>query len=154
MVFSSSATVYGQPDKIPCVEDFELQAMNPYGRTKVYINMFCVFLLHGFLGSIENWLFAIWRINSWQLFVEEIARDIQKAEPEWRIILLRYFNPVGAHESGKIGEDPIGIPNNLMPYIQQVAVGRLPKLNVYGHDYPTKDGSAVCTTLSFCMWNL
>ncbi|XP_028784074.1 bifunctional UDP-glucose 4-epimerase and UDP-xylose 4-epimerase 1-like [Neltuma alba] len=111
MVFSSSATVYGQPEKIPCVEDFNLQAMNPYGRTK--------------------------------LFLEEIARDIQKAEPEWRIILLRYFNPVGAHESGKLGEDPRGIPNNLMPYIQQVAVGRLPELNVYGHDYPTKDGSAV-----------
>ncbi|RDX63492.1 Bifunctional UDP-glucose 4-epimerase and UDP-xylose 4-epimerase 1, partial [Mucuna pruriens] len=111
MVFSSSATVYGQPEKIPCKEDFSLQAMNPYGRTK--------------------------------LFLEEIARDIQKAEPEWKIILLRYFNPVGAHESGKLGEDPKGIPNNLMPYIQQVAVGRLPELNVYGHDYPTRDGSAI-----------
>ncbi|KAG1354576.1 bifunctional UDP-glucose 4-epimerase and UDP-xylose 4-epimerase 1 [Cocos nucifera] len=111
MVFSSSATVYGQPEKIPCVEDFELKAMNPYGRTK--------------------------------LFLEDIARDIHKADPDWRIILLRYFNPVGAHESGQIGEDPKGIPNNLMPYIQQVAVGRLPELNVYGHDYPTKDGSAV-----------
>uniref|UniRef100_A0A1J3FLH1 UDP-glucose 4-epimerase n=1 Tax=Noccaea caerulescens TaxID=107243 RepID=A0A1J3FLH1_NOCCA len=111
MVFSSSATVYGQPEKIPCMEDFELKAMNPYGRTK--------------------------------LFLEEIARDIQKAEPEWRIVLLRYFNPVGAHESGRIGEDPKGIPNNLMPYIQQVAVGRQPELNVFGHDYPTKDGSAV-----------
>ncbi|KAI4315383.1 hypothetical protein L6164_028198 [Bauhinia variegata] len=111
MVFSSSATVYGQPEKIPCVEDFKLQALNPYGRTK--------------------------------LILEEIARDIQKAEPEWRIILLRYFNPVGAHESGRIGEDPRGIPNNLLPYIQQVAVGRLPELNVYGTDYPTKDGSAV-----------
>ncbi|XP_031395865.1 bifunctional UDP-glucose 4-epimerase and UDP-xylose 4-epimerase 1 [Punica granatum] len=111
MVFSSSATVYGQPEKIPCIEDFQLMAMNPYGRTK--------------------------------LFLEEIARDIQKAEPEWKIILLRYFNPVGAHESGRIGEDPKGIPNNLMPYIQQVAVGRLPELNVYGHDYPTRDGSAV-----------
>ncbi|KAE8710861.1 Bifunctional UDP-glucose 4-epimerase and UDP-xylose 4-epimerase 1 [Hibiscus syriacus] len=111
MVFSSSATVYGQPEKIPCVEDFELKAMNPYGRTK--------------------------------LFLEEIARDIQKAEPDWCIILLRYFNPVGAHESAQIGEDPKGIPNNLMPYIQQVAVGRLPELNVYGHDYPTKDGSAI-----------
>ncbi|KAG5041417.1 hypothetical protein JHK85_013893 [Glycine max] len=110
MVFSSSATVYGQPEKIPCEEDFKLQAMNPYGRTK--------------------------------LFLEEIARDIQKAEPEWKIILLRYFNPVGAHESGKLGEDPKGIPNNLMPYIQQVAVGRLTELNVYGHDYPTRDGSA------------
>jgi len=81
--------------------------------------------------------------NSLKLFLEEIARDIQKAEPEWKIILLRYFNPVGAHESGKLGEDPKGIPNNLMPYIQQVAVGRLPELNVYGHDYPTRDGSAV-----------
>ncbi|KAL5079303.1 hypothetical protein RYX36_007724 [Vicia faba] len=111
MVFSSSATVYGQPEKMPCVEDFKLQATNPYGRTK--------------------------------LFLEEIARDIQKAEPEWRIILLRYFNPVGAHESGKLGEDPRGIPNNLMPYIQQVVVGRLPELNVYGYDYPTRDGSAV-----------
>ncbi|KMZ71070.1 UDP-glucose 4-epimerase [Zostera marina] len=111
MVFSSSATVYGQPDKIPCDEDSRLHAMNPYGRTK--------------------------------LFFEEIARDIQNADPEWRIILLRYFNPVGAHESGQIGEDPKGIPNNLMPYIQQVAVGRLPQLNVYGHDYPTKDGSTI-----------
>ncbi|KEH32734.1 UDP-glucose 4-epimerase [Medicago truncatula] len=111
MVLSSSAAVYGQPEEIPCVEDFHLQAMNPYGRTK--------------------------------LFAEEIARDIQKAEPEWRIILLRYFNPVGAHESGEIGEDPRGIPNNLMPYLTQVAVGRLPELNVYGHDYPTKDGTAI-----------
>uniref|UniRef100_A0A0D3BVY3 UDP-glucose 4-epimerase n=1 Tax=Brassica oleracea var. oleracea TaxID=109376 RepID=A0A0D3BVY3_BRAOL len=111
MVFSSSETVHGQPEVVPCVEDFELEAMNPYGRTKLYL--------------------------------EEIARDIHAAEPEWRIILLRYFNPVGAHESGRIGEDPKGIPNNLMPYIQQVAVGRLPELNVFGHDYPTKDGSAV-----------
>ncbi|RWR87623.1 bifunctional UDP-glucose 4-epimerase and UDP-xylose 4-epimerase 1-like protein [Cinnamomum micranthum f. kanehirae] len=111
MVFSSSATVYGQPETIPCVEDFQLMAMNPYGRTK--------------------------------LFLEEIARDIQKADPEWRIILLRYFNPVGADMSGQIGEDPKGIPNNLMPYIQQVAVGRLPVLNVFGYDYPTKDGSAI-----------
>ncbi|XP_038971544.1 LOW QUALITY PROTEIN: bifunctional UDP-glucose 4-epimerase and UDP-xylose 4-epimerase 1-like [Phoenix dactylifera] len=111
MVFSSSATVYGQPEKIPCVEDYELGAMNPYGRTK--------------------------------LFLEEIARDIQKADPEWRIIHLRYSNPVGANESGHIGEDPKGIPNNLMPYIQQVAVGRLPELNVYGYAYPTKDGTAI-----------
>lgn len=111
LVFSSSATVYGQPEKIPCVEDFDLKAMNPYGRTK--------------------------------LFLEEIARDIEKADTEWKIILLRYFNPVAAHQSGKLGEDPKGIPNNLMPYIQQVAVGRLPELNVYGHDYPTPDGSAI-----------
>ncbi|XP_042009055.1 UDP-glucose 4-epimerase-like [Salvia splendens] len=105
LVFSSSATVYGQPDKIPCV------AMNPYGRTK--------------------------------LFLEEIAQDLHKADQKWRIILLRYFNPVGAHESGMLVEDPRGIPNNLMPYITQVAVGRLPELNVYGHDYPTPDGSAI-----------
>ncbi|KAL3499390.1 hypothetical protein ACH5RR_038483 [Cinchona calisaya] len=111
LVFSSSATVYGQPEKIPCVEDFDLKAMNPYGRTK--------------------------------LFLEEIARDIQKADAEWKIILLRYFNPVGAHESGRLGEDPKGIPNNLMPFIERVAVGRLPELNVYGHDYPTPDGSAI-----------
>uniref|UniRef100_A0A2C9WA94 UDP-glucose 4-epimerase n=1 Tax=Manihot esculenta TaxID=3983 RepID=A0A2C9WA94_MANES len=83
------------------------------------------------------------KYNCKKLFLEEISRDIQKAEPEWRIILLRYFNPVGAHESGKLGEDPKGLPNNLMPYIQQVAVGRLPEVNVFGHDYPTKDGSAI-----------
>ncbi|CAH9145970.1 unnamed protein product [Cuscuta epithymum] len=111
LVFSSSATVYGQPEKIPCVEDFKYMAMNPYGRTKVIL--------------------------------EEIARDIQKADPEWRMILLRYFNPVGAHPSGRLGEDPKGIPNNLMPYIQHVALGRLPELNVYGHDYPTPDGTAI-----------
>lgn len=111
MVFSSSATVYGQPDRVPCVEESKLHAMNPYGRTK--------------------------------LILEEIGRDIQKAETEWRIVMLRYFNPVGAHESGEIGEDPRGIPNNLMPYIHQVAVGRLPELNVYGNDYPTKDGTPV-----------
>ena len=109
--------------------------------------IFCFSLiLNGFVSfalSSGLSLFSIWYIDFWQLFLEEIARDIQKAEPEWRIILLRYFNPVGAHESGKIGEDPRGIPNNLMPYIQQVAVGRLPELNVYGHDYPTKDGTAV-----------
>jgi UDP-glucose 4-epimerase len=98
------------------------------------------------LFSISNFLLEMEthdRMVLWQLFVEEIARDIQKAEPEWRIILLRYFNPVAAHESGEIGEDPRGIPNNLMPYLTQVAVGRLPELNVYGHDYPTKDGTTV-----------
>ncbi|OAY70334.1 UDP-glucose 4-epimerase, partial [Ananas comosus] len=105
MVFSSSVTVYGQPAKIPCVEDFPLEAMNPYGRTKLVI----------FRSLIQ----------------------------EWRIILLRYFNTVGACESGLIGEDPKGIPNNLMPYIQQVAIGRLPVLSVYGVDYPTRDGSAI-----------
>lgn len=111
MVFSSSATVYGQPKKIPCVEDSDLKALNPYGRTK--------------------------------LFLEEMAEDYHNADPEWRIILLRYFNPIGAHESGEIGEDPKGIPNNLLPYIQQVAVGRLPELNVYGYDYRTRDGTAI-----------
>ncbi|KAJ4712981.1 UDP-glucose 4-epimerase [Melia azedarach] len=111
LVFSSSATVYGQPEKVPCVEDFQLNAMNPYGRTK--------------------------------LWCEQMASDIHKSDPGWKIILLRYFNPVGAHESGRLGEDPKGIPNNLMPYIQQVAVGRFPELNVYGNDYPTKDGTAV-----------
>ncbi|KAL9680149.1 hypothetical protein QQ045_018027 [Rhodiola kirilowii] len=111
MVFSSSATVYGQPEKVPCDENSKLMATNPYGRTK--------------------------------LILEDVARDIQRADPEWRIILLRYFNPVGAHSSGKIGEDPKGIPNNLMPFIQQVAVGRLPEINVFGNDYPTMDGSGV-----------
>lgn len=85
-----------------------------------------------------------------QLFLEEIARDLQRADPDLRVVLLRYFNPVGAHESGKIGEDPKGIPNNLMPYIQQVAVGRLPVLNVYGHDYPTKDGTPVSVLQILC----
>ncbi|GAA0141065.1 epimerase/racemase [Lithospermum erythrorhizon] len=78
-----------------------------------------------------------------KLILEDLARDINKADPEWNIVLLRYFNPVGAHESGKLGEDPKGLPNNLMPFIQQVAVGRLPELNVYGNDYPTPDGSAI-----------
>ena len=93
-----------------------------------------------FTSWFSAFSFLLWL---YQLFLEEIAHDIQKADPEWSIILLRYFNPVGAHESGRIGEDPKGIPNNLMPYIHQVAVARLPELNVYGHDYPTKDGSAV-----------
>lgn len=93
-----------------------------------------------FTSRFSAFSFLLWL---YQLFLEEIARDIQNADSEWSIILLRYFNPVGAHESGRIGEDPKGIPNNLMPYIHQVAVGRLPELNVYGHDYPTKDGSAV-----------
>jgi UDP-glucose 4-epimerase len=79
-----------------------------------------------------------------QLFIEEICRDIYSSDSEWKIILLRYFNPVGAHPSGCIGEDPRGIPNNLMPYVQQVAVGRRPHLTVFGTDYPTKDGTGVC----------
>ncbi|XAR70328.1 UDP-glucose 4-epimerase [Bertholletia excelsa] len=111
LVFSSSSTVYGQPEKIPCVENFEPSPMNPYGRTKY--------------------------------FLEEIAKDIHQSDKEWKIIFLRYFNPVGAHESGQLGEDPRGIPNNLMPYLHQVAVGRLPEFNIYGNDYPTPDGTAI-----------
>ena len=111
IVFSSSATVYGDPASVPIREDFPLTATNPYGRCK--------------------------------LMIEEILRDVQKADPAWRIALLRYFNPVGAHASGMIGEDPDGVPDNLMPYIAQVAVGRLPELPVYGGDYPTPDGTGV-----------
>ncbi len=111
LVFSSSATVYGDPASVPITEDFPLSATNPYGRTK--------------------------------LFIEYILRDIHRADDAWNIALLRYFNPVGAHESGTIGEDPQGIPNNLMPYITQVAVGKLKELSVYGNDYPTPDGTGV-----------
>lgn len=111
LVFSSSATVYGEPDTVPITEDFPLSATNPYGRSK--------------------------------LIIEDILRDLYIAEREWNIALLRYFNPVGAHKSGKIGEDPNGIPNNLLPYISQVAVGRLPFLRVFGDDYPTPDGTGV-----------
>ena len=110
-VFSSSATVYGDPATVPITEDFPLQATNPYGRTKY--------------------------------MMEEILRDVAMAEKGWRIILLRYFNPVGAHESGRIGEDPRGTPNNLMPFIMQVAVGRRTHLDVFGDDYPTSDGTGV-----------
>lgn len=111
MVFSSSATVYGDPETVPIKEDFPLSATNPYGRTK--------------------------------LFIEEILRDLHVADDAWNLALLRYFNPVGAHPSGRIGEDPNDIPNNLMPYISQVAVGKLDKLSVFGDDYPTKDGTGV-----------
>ena len=111
IVFSSSATVYGEPDRVPIREDFPLSASNPYGSTK--------------------------------LMIEQILHDIGVANPDWRIGVLRYFNPVGAHFSGLIGEDPSGIPNNLMPYIAQVAVGRLKELPVYGNDYPTPDGTGV-----------
>ena len=111
LVFSSSATVYGQPERVPITEDMPLGATNPYGRTKQMI--------------------------------EEILRDLAVSDPEWRVALLRYFNPVGAHPSGRIGEDPHGIPNNLVPYIAQVAVGKLPELLVYGDDYPTPDGTGV-----------
>ena len=111
LVFSSSATVYGDPASVPIREDFPLSCTNPYGRTK--------------------------------LMIEEILRDLHRADPQWQIILLRYFNPVGAHQSGQIGEDPNGIPNNLMPYIAQVAVGKLRELSVFGDDYPTPDGTGV-----------
>ncbi|MHC4164093.1 MAG: UDP-glucose 4-epimerase GalE [Planctomycetota bacterium] len=110
-VFSSSATVYGDPASVPITEDSALRPTNPYGRTKY--------------------------------MMEEILRDVAMAEEGWRIILLRYFNPVGAHPSGRIGEDPRGIPNNLMPFIMQVAVGRRPRLDVFGDDYPTPDGTGV-----------
>ena len=110
-VFSSSATVYGNPVSVPIREDFALSATNPYGRTK--------------------------------LMIEDMLRDIALAQPQLRICLLRYFNPVGAHISGQIGEDPNGIPNNLMPYIAQIAVGKLPALRVFGSDYPTPDGTGV-----------
>lgn len=110
-VFSSSATVYGDPASVPVREDFPLSATNPYGRTK--------------------------------LMIEEMLLDAAAADPALRVCLLRYFNPVGAHVSGKIGEDPNGIPNNLMPYIAQVAVGKLPRLRVFGGDYPTHDGTGV-----------
>jgi UDP-glucose 4-epimerase len=111
LVFSSSATVYGDPATVPIVEDFPLSATNPYGRSK--------------------------------LMIEDMLRDLAQADPEWRIALLRYFNPVGAHESGLIGEEPNGIPNNLVPYIAQVAEGRREALNVYGGDYPTPDGTGM-----------
>jgi UDP-glucose 4-epimerase len=111
LVFSSSATVYGEPQHLPLTEDHPLSATNPYGRTK--------------------------------LMIEDILRDLHRAEPDWRIGILRYFNPVGAHTSGLIGEDPQGTPNNLMPYVAQVAVGRREYLNVWGSDYPTHDGTGV-----------
>jgi UDP-glucose 4-epimerase len=111
LVFSSSATVYGDPCRTPVVEDFPLSATNPYGRSK--------------------------------LIIEEILQDLYRSDPSWNIAILRYFNPVGAHLSGRIGEDPNGIPNNLVPYIAQVAAGKLRELQVYGSDYPTSDGTGV-----------
>ena len=111
VVFSSSATVYGDPAMVPITEDFPLSATNPYGRSK--------------------------------LFIEEMCRDLALADPTWRIVLLRYFNPSGAHPSGLIGEDPQGIPNNLMPYLLQVAVGKRQHLNIFGNDYPSHDGTGV-----------
>lgn len=111
LVFSSSATVYGDPQCLPLTEDHPLSATNPYGRSK--------------------------------LMIEDILRDLHQSDPTWRLGLLRYFNPVGAHVSGLIGEDPQGIPNNLMPFVAQVAVGQRPFLNVWGNDYPTPDGTGV-----------
>lgn len=111
VVFSSSATVYGDPARVPITEDFPLSATNPYGWSK--------------------------------LFIETMLRDVAHADAGWKVALLRYFNPVGAHASGLIGEDPRGIPNNLMPYIAQVAVGRRAQLSVFGGDYPTPDGTGV-----------
>ena len=112
IIFSSSATVYGDPETVPITEECPKgQCTNPYGWTKSML--------------------------------EQILMDIQKADPEWNVILLRYFNPIGAHKSGLIGEDPNGIPNNLMPYIAKVATGQLPRVNVFGNDYPTPDGTGV-----------
>lgn len=111
LVFSSSATVYGNPDAVPLREDAPVSPVNPYGRTK--------------------------------LMIEQMLADIYTADPDWNIARLRYFNPVGAHPSGLIGEDPADIPNNLMPYISKVAVGRLKELQVFGSDYPTPDGTGV-----------
>ncbi len=111
IIFSSSATVYGDPRTVPITEEFPLSCTNPYGRTK--------------------------------LMIEEILQDIHVADKDWNVCLLRYFNPVGAHKSGRIGEDPDGVPNNLVPYISQVAVGKLQQLRVFGNDYPTPDGTGV-----------
>ena len=111
IVFSSSATVYGDPQQVPITEDSRLQVTNPYGRTK--------------------------------LMCEDILRDLQVSDPRWQVAILRYFNPVGAHISGTIGEHPNGIPNNLMPYITQVAVGQREFLSIFGRDYPTPDGTGV-----------
>ena len=111
LVFSSSATVYGEPEYLPLDENHPTSATNPYGRSKLHI--------------------------------EEILNDVAKSDHQWRIVCLRYFNPVGAHESGLIGENPNGVPNNLMPYIAQVAAGQRPELSVFGGDYPTPDGTGV-----------
>jgi len=111
LVFSSSATVYGDPASLPITEDFPIKSSNPYGWCKVMI--------------------------------EQILQDLYLADPSLNIALLRYFNPVGAHPTGRIGEDPKGVPNNLVPYISQVAVGKLPELKIFGNDYPTPDGTGV-----------
>lgn len=111
LVFSSSATVYGDPETVPVKEDFPLSAANPYGRTK--------------------------------LMIEDMLHDLYASDSSWNIAILRYFNPIGAHESGEIGEDPNGIPNNLVPYIAKVASGMLDKIHVYGNDYDTPDGTGI-----------
>ena len=111
LVFSSSATVYGEPRYLPIDESHPTTATNPYGRTKLH--------------------------------VEEMLADLTRSDPAWRVTCLRYFNPVGAHESGLIGEEPNGVPNNLMPYVAQVAAGRRPSLNIFGNDYATPDGTGV-----------
>jgi UDP-glucose 4-epimerase len=111
LVFSSSATVYGDPQRLPLDEGHPLSATNPYGQTK--------------------------------LVIEDMLRDLYRSDAQWRISILRYFNPVGAHASGLIGEDPQGVPNNLLPFVAQVAVGRRPHVNVWGSDYPTPDGTGV-----------
>ncbi|MGN0819623.1 MAG: UDP-glucose 4-epimerase GalE [Christensenellaceae bacterium] len=118
LVFSSSATVYGDPHAVPITEDFPLSTTNPYGSTK--------------------------------LFIEYILKDLYKSDNGWDIAILRYFNPVGAHPSGLIGEDPNGIPNNLCPYITKVAVGKLPYLNIFGDDYDTEDGTGVRDYIHVC----
>jgi UDP-glucose 4-epimerase len=118
IVFSSSATVYGDPERLPITEDAPLSATNPYGQTK--------------------------------LIGENLLRDLQRSDPSWRAAILRYFNPVGAHDSGLIGEDPRGTPNNLMPYVAQVAVGRRPHLQVFGDDYDTPDGTGVRDYIHVC----
>ncbi len=111
LVFSSSATVYGDPERVPVTEDMPLSAANPYGRTK--------------------------------LIIEDMLRDIHQSDSSWNIAILRYFNPIGAHKSGEIGEDPSGIPNNLVPYVAKVAIGELEKINVFGNDYDTPDGTGI-----------
>ena len=118
MVFSSSATVYGEPSSVPIDESFPLNATNPYGRSK--------------------------------LFIEEILKDVFKSDKSWKFIILRYFNPVGAHKSGTIGEDPNGIPNNLMPFISQTAVGKREYLSIFGGDYDTIDGTGVRDYIHVC----
>ncbi len=118
LVFSSSATVYGDPHAVPILEDFPLSTTNPYGSTK--------------------------------LFIEYILKDLYKSDNSWDIAILRYFNPVGAHPSGLIGEDPNGIPNNLCPYITKVAVGKLPHVNIFGNDYDTEDGTGVRDYIHVC----